>query len=49
MPVCTTQGSTAGLSRRPAKYRAKKTKGLEPHPKTVWIQFQGQQEPTKRK
>ena len=23
------------LSRRPAKYRAKKTKGLEPHPKTV--------------
>ena len=27
--------STAGLSRRPAKYRAKKTKGLEPHPKTV--------------
>jgi len=29
------QGSTAGLSRRPAKYRAKKTNGLEPHPKTV--------------
>ena len=32
-PVCATQGSTAGLST--AKYRAKKTKGLEPHPKTV--------------
>ena len=30
-PVCATQGSTAGPSRRPAKYRAKKTKGLEPH------------------
>ena len=26
IPVCATQGSTAGLSRRPAKYRAKKTK-----------------------
>ena len=23
IPVCATQGSTAGLSRRPAKYRAK--------------------------
>ena len=33
MPICTTQGSAASLSRRPAKYRAQKTKGLEPHPK----------------